>query len=95
LVDLSDQLHVPVTLPQERNQVPTEKEAGLDPEWFWTFQRIETLAPVGIQTLDRSGHSIVTTLPIPAPPFFQGTLHIVVQRMKICEIYVQAVKSES
>lgn len=42
-----------------------------------------------------SSHSIVTISTIPALPFFQGIFRISVQRMKIYEIYTQAVKSES
>ena len=30
----------------ERNQVPTEQEAGLAPEWVWTVQRTDKLVPL-------------------------------------------------
>ena len=57
---------------QERNQVPTEQEAGLAPQRVWTFQRIDKLVPLlGFKHWIIHQPIAVTTLPILAH-FFSG-----------------------
>ena len=83
--------------PWERNQVPTEQEAGLAPEQAWTFQRKrKTLAPVGTRTLDHPAQRSHYTTYSGSSFFSRYFSYFSTKNENLLDICtVQAVKSES
>jgi len=64
-MEVSGQLHAPAALPLGKEPlVPTEYEAGWDPEPVWTWWREKFPAPTGTQTPKSSSpYQYITELP--------------------------------